>query len=604
MVMRITGLSSGMDIDKMVSDLMKVEKVPQDKLRQKKELLSFQTILYREINTKMAALRDALNNVRYSSNVTGFKAAASSNEVSVVANSATSASSHTIQVNELATNSKLTGSAGVTNFGLVGTAYSSQTIDTTNNKIVLTVDNSAKVITLTPKAGGYTVDEMKDELQKQIDSTFGKNMVTVGVNGGALELSPVAKSGFTPQVIVSGTNTSVLGFTNGQSYRFSVGQTIGDLATSNKLTGSGSLATSGQFQITGSGGTATIDYVPTDSIQTIMNKVNASAAEVTMTYDSVNDQFVMKSKKTGVATGISVQDVTGNLMSTFKMETATAAVGKDASYILDNGSVQTSATNSISTGDGTTITFNNTTTSPITITVASDPSAVIDKIKKFVTAYNDMIDLVNTRLSEQKEKGYQPLSDEQKDAMNDEDIANWNKKVQQGLLSNSPILKKIKSSLREVFSDTVSGLDPAFSTLSSVGITTVPYVTGVPQNAGKLQIDEDKLRDAILQNPDAVNKLFTNNPGYESQQGVAVKLYNRVDSLLGNLIDQAGRTGGKDDDITTVIGSQINKLNLKITDFTALLNKKEDNYYRRFTAMEQAIEKGNAQMAWLSQQLG
>ena len=93
-----------------------------------------------------------------------------------------------------------------------------------------------------------------------------------------------------------------------------------------------------------------------------------------------------------------VLDNTGNFLSAIKVGNATQN-GTDAAYTLD-GASQTNATNTITTADGSVVTFNKITTAPVTISVASDPSAVVDKIKKFIASYNDMIDLVNTRLSE------------------------------------------------------------------------------------------------------------------------------------------------------------------------------------------------------------
>jgi len=48
--MRIGGLASGMDIDSIVGDLMKAERMPLDKLTQKKQILEWQRDDYREMN--------------------------------------------------------------------------------------------------------------------------------------------------------------------------------------------------------------------------------------------------------------------------------------------------------------------------------------------------------------------------------------------------------------------------------------------------------------------------------------------------------------------------------------------------------------------------
>jgi flagellar hook-associated protein 2 len=54
--MRIGGLASGMDIDQIVSDLMRVERMKVDKLYQQKQVMEWQKADYREINLKLRSL--------------------------------------------------------------------------------------------------------------------------------------------------------------------------------------------------------------------------------------------------------------------------------------------------------------------------------------------------------------------------------------------------------------------------------------------------------------------------------------------------------------------------------------------------------------------
>lgn len=54
--MRIGGLASGMDIDQLVSDLMRAERMPLDKLAQKKQYLEWQRDDYREMNKSLLEL--------------------------------------------------------------------------------------------------------------------------------------------------------------------------------------------------------------------------------------------------------------------------------------------------------------------------------------------------------------------------------------------------------------------------------------------------------------------------------------------------------------------------------------------------------------------
>lgn len=104
-MVRISGLASGMDIDSIVSDMMKIKRIPLNKLNQKKQLLEWQRDDYREINTLLSSFdrflfdkvilqRDFLANKAVSSN---------ENAVSVVARSYNANVVNQIEVNQLAT---------------------------------------------------------------------------------------------------------------------------------------------------------------------------------------------------------------------------------------------------------------------------------------------------------------------------------------------------------------------------------------------------------------------------------------------------------------------------------------------------------------------
>ncbi len=81
MVMRISGFSSGLDIDSLVKDLMKAKRAPLDKLTQQKTTLEWQREQYRDLNIKMIDLR---NNKLFNYNLTG---SLSAKQVSISGNS-------------------------------------------------------------------------------------------------------------------------------------------------------------------------------------------------------------------------------------------------------------------------------------------------------------------------------------------------------------------------------------------------------------------------------------------------------------------------------------------------------------------------------------
>ncbi|MWC30913.1 flagellar filament capping protein FliD [Paenibacillus sp. MMS18-CY102] len=623
MPMRISGMSSGMDIDKIVSDLMKVERLPQSKLKQKKDLASFQMDLYREINTKMSAFRESMNAMRYSTNMTGMKGTSSSTDVNVGVSSNLPATSFSVSTNKLAVAAQLSSSAKISTEGFTGSALSASVdITSSNSQMLVTFDGITKAINLTEKTG-YTPSELQVELQKQLDTSFGQNKVKVNLTGAnELQLDPSAGSnGYKPQIKFIEVNGAVnsLGFTDNQSFRLDLNSS---LAASSSKFASGAIV-DGEFKVNG----VSINYTSSDTLQDVIQRVNSAGTGATMSYDAFNDKIVFKNSATG-ATQVTLEQVSGNLLSALNFTSGSissadaipnAVKGQAAEFTItkaDGTSVNvTSNTNQYQISSsmdpelsklndlaGINLTLNKVTTAPVSVNVSGDADGIVNKVKSFVTAYNDLIELVNKRLNETKSKGYAPLTEEQRADMEDKDIQLWDEKVKAGLLHDSSLLKDIKNQLREVFTTNVNGVSSEFNALFKVGITTAPYIRGQQQDAGKLIIDETQLRNAIAKDPQAVSQLFTSNPGVESQKGVAVKLYEKSNDFLSSLIKKAGKVGGSTTDITTELGKNVADIQLKILDWNDKLSKKEDVFYKRFSTMESAVAKNNSVLSWLSKQ--
>src|SRR3954453_16997638 len=97
MVLRIGGLASGMDIDSIVKNLMTAERMPLDKLKQKKQVLEWQRDDYRSMNTLLLNFRTELTNMKLTTKYRA-RTTTSTNEaqVTATASSAASQSSYSI----------------------------------------------------------------------------------------------------------------------------------------------------------------------------------------------------------------------------------------------------------------------------------------------------------------------------------------------------------------------------------------------------------------------------------------------------------------------------------------------------------------------------
>lgn len=252
-----------------------------------------------------------------------------------------------------------------------------------------------------------------------------------------------------------------------------------------------------------------------------------------------------------------------------------------------------------------------------TVTVSADPDALIEKIKGFVTKYNEVIAKINGELNEERFRDYSPLTEEQKSEMKDKDAELWEEKAKSGLLRNDSILQNILYSMRKALYDKIEGVDIS---LHDIGITT----SSTYRDGGQLVINEDKLRQAIIDNPDKVAQLFSKKSQYDyedsanrsaryNEEGIAQRLYDIIQDNVRTTRDSNGNKGillekaGIAGDITEFDSLIVDEIKAKERLIQTLYEKllvKENTYYAKFTAMETMINRMNSQSAWLSQQFG
>ncbi len=172
----------------------------------------------------------------------------------------------------------------------------------------------------------------------------------------------------------------------------------------------------------------------------------------------------------------------------------------------------------------------------VAVTIGNDGGQVFDNIKAFVDQYNELIGEIGKKLNEERHRSYHPLTDEEREGLSDKQEEKWEEMARSGLIKGDPILSSILSQMRLDMSSSVEtgGL---FNQLASIGIkTTANYLDG-----GKLEINEAKLREAIENDPQAVENLFRGNGTTTSDRGVIHKIYDSVNATMTKLQDKAGR---------------------------------------------------------------
>lgn len=617
---RLSGLASGLDTDSIVEQLMRAEKVPLNKLYQKKQLAEWKQEDYRDIISKLNKFKSSyFNTLNMSSNVTSAssfkKYTGSSNEyVTISGNADAAAGSHTVSVMSLATNAQLVGTAGITN-DLQGEVTD---FDLSGQKILLTLDGVTKRITL----GNYSADvsQIGNDLQEQINNAFGTGKVSVNFDTNTNKLTFNAIGGAT-KITLSNDNPKVdtltkLGFASGASNRINAGMTLGSLA--------GRFASGLQFDDNGNVSftinSKTFTFSKNTTLSKMMSTINADKdANVTMSYDETADRFSIIAKQTGAGNNITFGSTQGdtNFINAFGLDINKYEEGKDASAMID-GMLVTRSTNAF-TVNNVKYTLNKVHTDPVnqseTVALTLDTDAVFNNIKAFVDDYNKLIEDINSTISEKYDRDYQPLTDEQKENMSEDEIKKWETKAKTGLLRNDSMLQEMLYKMRTALSDSVSGIA---KNLSAIGITSGAYT-----DKGKLIIDETELKKAIESNPDGVCDLFTKKAELSyadcktttqrsdrySTEGIGNRIsdiledYIRTTNGKGMLLQKAGMEGDATQYDNTLY-DEIDDYADDIKELIDKLNDKEKYYYSKFTSLETYINQMNAQSSYITSLFG
>jgi len=162
----------------------------------------------------------------------------------------------------------------------------------------------------------------------------------------------------------------------------------------------------------------------------VVNAINNSSAGVKVTYDSLRDRFVMESKTQGATSSISYTDTDpeNGLLKAMGLVDGTYITGTDAEFSLDGVTGMKRSSNEF-TIDGVTYTLKGISSEPVTVEIGQDIDAVVEKIKSFVENYNEVLDLINGLLSEKRDRDYLPLTDSQKEQLEEDEIKKWERKL-------------------------------------------------------------------------------------------------------------------------------------------------------------------------------
>lgn len=378
----------------------------------------------------------------------------------------------------------------------------------------------------------------------------------------------------------------------------------------------------GSFTITVGSKDFTIDTTGLITLGDLVNKIkDAKTADGTVSFTSIANvsvseltgKMTFESKQLGQEAAISFKsggtlDIIGSLGITNKYGVAaiydTDYKGQNADIaILPPGETVpifvTDKPSNNFTIDNITYNLNSVTTGFVSISVNSDASTSVTKLKKFIEKYNSLVEKLSTKVNEKKSYSYKPLTDSQKSQMKDTEITNWETQAKKGILRRDSVISGFLTDMRNAIFTSVSSVG---ITISEIGLsTTSNYLDG-----GKLQLDEGKLKTALEQKGDLVQKLFTNYSTDDSEAGIFQRIKKLTDSVAGNngtLVKKAGYTNSKYA-TTNDLTKMINDKNDRITKFKDAMNDRQQRLYSMYATLEKNMNSLNSQSSWLASSLG
>lgn len=454
----------------------------------------------------------------------------------------------------------------------------------------------------------------KDSLQNKLDKAFGSGKVTVG-EGQNGSLTFTAKDNKQTLQISADSKElqNALGITSTQSNKISTGSSLWENRV--KL-GLGKYNTKEElndalknFTVNG----AKIDNITADTtVDGLLTAINNNKdAGVTAIYLGSENKFVLSSNEKGegrkITLGADPKDTTDAANLIFGGVSTDGTDGEMS--ILYNG-VQTTITSSSNTFsiDGLDIratnTFNTgsaTAEGGVSFTASADTEKVTETVKKFIEAYNAMIDEVRTQATTKPDSNYKPLTDDQKNEMNETSIKNWEDKAKEGILYNSSALKDLDNATQGIFSSMmINGV--SYDDLEKIGISfSDDYTAG-----GKIVFDEEKFKTAMDSDPEKVSDLFTGTHGIVNTIDSTLSTYatryaSRNGNSYGVLIEEAGSEKLSLTLTNNSIYKELKDMQETITNLQSQLSTEQDRYISQFTQMERLINQMNSQSSYLSQ---
>ncbi|WP_155834044.1 flagellar filament capping protein FliD [Butyrivibrio sp. VCD2006] len=355
----------------------------------------------------------------------------------------------------------------------------------------------------------------------------------------------------------------------------------------------------------------------TETVAQAIEKFKTAKSEsglgVNASFDATQGRVYMSASSSGAEDSFSID-------YSFSDARAISALGLD--YEAGDGAVYQSGSDAEITLNGVDYTSKNNTfeingltitakqvAENISLQTADDTSGIYDMVKNFLSEYNDLIGEMYTLYNADDAKEYDILTKEQKDEMTDDEIEDWNKKIEESLLAKDPTIFRVMSEMKNIMMNTydLGEIDESTgkevkTSMWSFRIATLGYFESEEGDRAKWHIHgdeddektsgkEDRLKAMIEKDPELVRNFFKN---------ISKDMYSKLGDLMKSTDFSSAYTLYEDKQMK----KQVDTYKTQLKEAQDKLGAMEDKYYDKFAQMEKAMTKLNEQTNSLAGMLG
>ena len=401
-----------------------------------------------------------------------------------------------------------------------------------------------------------------------------------------LKITQLAKTAY-----MTGGKTSLRTKTDadGDDFKLNALTKLSDLSVDNKGTAL-DLSTGTKLNIKSGDTNVELEITADTTISDVLTKLKE--AGLNANFDETQQRFYISAKDSGDAGNFSITATgTGadDLLKGLGITDANYIKGQDSVITLNN--TEYTSNSNVFSINGLTITALKETGADeeITLTTQDDVDGIYDMIKSFLKEYNTLINEMDKLYNADSARGYEPLTDDEKDAMSDTEVEKYETKIKDALLRRDSNLSTVSSALKEIMAGSVE-VNGKNMYLSDFGIETLSYFTAAENEKNAYHINgdaddsstsgnADKLKSMISSDPDTVVSFFS---------GLFKNLYTKM-SDLSKSVEGYRSYGNFYDD--KKMKSDYDDYKTKISELEKKLNDYEDKWYSKFSKMETALAK-------------